>query len=332
MPAIVALPSVDAMTIRLGAAAALLSLGLSAAPAVPSAADTAAPIDVTAPAVSVAETAARATVKVKLAKPARRTTRIRWRTLAGTATPGADYRAAKGTVTIRKGARKGKVTVAILNDTRPEPDETFTVRFKPAHGRAASATVTIRANDGGAGSAGGKGSGYGTLRIPRTITGTFSGQKGPAYDMTMTWNGTLTYVYDPTWDGRDHPEWKLQSATLNWSYHNAFNNCTGSGVVAMSGFTSSSGARILYGTYHDGAPYDYVLGADLTGTAKLLPITCDGDPTEYHQELYLDSGRQSTPSLLSYSGSRSEPANTRTESWNFTGSDPFDWKIAFAAP
>ncbi len=102
-------------------------------------------------------------------------------------------------------------------------------------------------------------------------------------------------------------------------------------AVGTSGFTGTSGARILYPSYHDGAPYDYVVEAELTSAAKTLPITCNGDPSEYHQEIYLETYQQSTASLFAYAGSRSE-GSSRQETWNLTGSDPFDWKIAYAAP
>ncbi len=331
------LPSVEAMIVRLGiAATAIASLGIAGTtiPAtIPSATASATPVVASAPDRSVAESGGHVVVVVRLAQRAKKSTRVRWRTAAGTATAGADYRSGKGSLTIPKGARSGKVRVAIVNDTRPEPDETFGVKFKPAHGKPVTATVTIRANDGGSGSAGGKGSSTGsTLRIPRTITGTFSGQKGPAYDQTMTWSGTLTYVYDPKWDGRDHPEWKLQSGSLTWNFKNTFNGCTASGAVTTAGFDSSADARILYPSYLDGAPYDYALGAMLSGPSRMLPINCNGQTGEYHQEIYLSTDFQSTSSLFSFTGSRSEAANARTESWNFTGSDPFDWKITFSAP
>ena len=64
---------------------------------------------------------------VSLTSPARTTVTIAYRTIDGTATAGSDYRAASGVVSFRVGQRTATIVVAVLGDTRVEPDETFTI-------------------------------------------------------------------------------------------------------------------------------------------------------------------------------------------------------------
>ena len=74
-------------------------------------------------------------------------------TTAGTATAGQDFTAASGTVRVAVGATAATITIALLDDTADEPNETFTVTLSSPSATAAlaadpSATGTIIDNDG----------------------------------------------------------------------------------------------------------------------------------------------------------------------------------------
>jgi len=72
-------------------------------------------------------------------------------TLSGTATPGVDFRAPMGTVTIPAGATSTTLTIAPVDDSLAEPTETVTLSLVsgPQYGivAPASATVSIQDND-----------------------------------------------------------------------------------------------------------------------------------------------------------------------------------------
>ena len=75
---------------------------------------------------------------------------VDWAVDEGTATAGADYTDGSGTLTFAAGDTTKTVTVAALQDTDPEGDETFTVTLSNARNAAigdAGATGTIAAND-----------------------------------------------------------------------------------------------------------------------------------------------------------------------------------------
>ncbi len=106
---------------------------------------------------TVSEAAGRAVVKLALKAKAKKTLRIPFKTVAGTARAGSDFKAAKGKVVIKKGAKSGKVTIVLVNDRVAEPVERFTVRFAGGSAyrlKTTSATVTIKDDDGAAGGGG----------------------------------------------------------------------------------------------------------------------------------------------------------------------------------
>ena len=76
---------------------------------------------------------------------------VKYATADGTAQEGADYTEASGTLTLAAGARRGTVTVAVLDDTADEAEEeTFTVTLSGASGAllaVAQATGTIEDDD-----------------------------------------------------------------------------------------------------------------------------------------------------------------------------------------
>lgn len=94
--------------------------------------------------VTVAEPAsgrADATFGVTLSAPSGRVVRASWATADGTASAGADYTAASGTVTFAPGEQAATVVVAVLADTAAEGAETFDVVL--------SAPVNATVADGG---------------------------------------------------------------------------------------------------------------------------------------------------------------------------------------
>ena len=92
------------------------------------------------PALSVADAEARegidATVdfEVALSRAASREVAVDFATADGTATAGADYTAASGTLTFAAGERSKTVSVAILDDALDEGKETFLLRLSNADG------------------------------------------------------------------------------------------------------------------------------------------------------------------------------------------------------
>jgi PKD repeat protein len=88
--------------------------------------------------VTVVESAggpATATFSVILSAPATTTESVSYTTADGTAQAGSDYVAASGQITFFAGDTQKALTISVLDDNLPEPDETFTVRlFAPTAG------------------------------------------------------------------------------------------------------------------------------------------------------------------------------------------------------
>jgi serine protease AprX len=96
-------------------------------------AEAASPPGLSASDVSVAEgrtgATAQVTFVIALARPSTRTVTVTYTTVDGTATQGADYQTAAGTLSFAKGERSKTVTVQVIGDDAVEPDETFTFRL-----------------------------------------------------------------------------------------------------------------------------------------------------------------------------------------------------------
>ena len=104
--------------------------------------------------VTVTEGDKSTTIKLAVTLSAKSSTAITvaWTAVSGTATAGADFKAASGTLTLRAGATSATISISILGDRTPEQTETFTVVLSNATGGATlakdTATVTINDNDG----------------------------------------------------------------------------------------------------------------------------------------------------------------------------------------
>jgi large repetitive protein len=129
---------------------------LSDDPETPQADDpTATPIVIT-PAIAIGgaivdEDAGEAVLAVTLSTPSNQVIEVEYSTEDGTATAGMDYTSVAGTLTFAPGETAKTVTVAILDDTLDEDDETFTVTLSGVQGNAVLAVAeglgTIRDDD-----------------------------------------------------------------------------------------------------------------------------------------------------------------------------------------
>lgn len=110
-------------------------------------------VDAIGPPAPVAEGSS-ATFTIQLSAPLATALSVTYRTVSGTATAGQDFTAiSSGTVIFAPGDTVQTVTVATINDPRPETDERFTLQLVRRPGqvtyRTTSATATIEFNDGG---------------------------------------------------------------------------------------------------------------------------------------------------------------------------------------
>ncbi|MEO8379588.1 MAG: autotransporter domain-containing protein [Acidobacteriota bacterium] len=87
------------------------------------------------------------TFTVTLAAPAGIVVQAGYTTADGTATAGADYQAASGTVAFAAGETQRSVVVNLIGDTAFEPDETFTLNVSGGGAAPVSATGTILNDD-----------------------------------------------------------------------------------------------------------------------------------------------------------------------------------------
>jgi serine protease AprX len=87
---------------------------------------------------------------IGLARPSTRAVTVTYATVDGTATQGADYQAAAGTLSFAPGERSKTVTVQVIGDDVVEPDETFSLQLSAASNASlarAQATATITNDD-----------------------------------------------------------------------------------------------------------------------------------------------------------------------------------------
>ena len=113
---------------------------------------------------SVAEAAASIMLTVSRSGGSFGAVSVGYETRSGSATAGADFTGATGTLNFADGELSQRITISMIDDTAVEGDENFTVALTSASGGAslgtpAAATVTIRENDVNRPSGGGGGGG-----------------------------------------------------------------------------------------------------------------------------------------------------------------------------
>ena len=136
--------------------------------------------------VNTREAASVVSVEVSRLDGSNGTVSVDYTTVTGSATADADYRTASGTLIFADGVSSQAINVTIMNDSRSEPDETFTIVLSNVAGGAelgdpTSIAVTI-SDDGDTGSAtaearssgGGGGSGFTLLLLSIWILGSRS--------------------------------------------------------------------------------------------------------------------------------------------------------------
>ncbi len=149
-------PQVLALSNQATASAADLDPVLTDDPATPAANDPTGTDIYILPAISmvdaeVSEAAAAAEVGVVLSRPSNRETRVAFASVAGSATPGADYEAVSGTLSMGVGELGGTIVVPLLADGLLEGPETFDIEISsPENGTVADSigTVTIVDDEG----------------------------------------------------------------------------------------------------------------------------------------------------------------------------------------
>ncbi|WGX96661.1 Calx-beta domain-containing protein [Nocardioides sp. L-11A] len=304
----------------------------------------------TATPVTVSEQAGTAIVRLRLAKKAPRSLALSWSTVAGSAKAGSDFKAARGSVTIKKGRKSAKVKVAILDDTVAEPTETFYVKVKgAAKVRPAKVPVTILDDDGPGGSGPG---GPGATPFPQTISGSLSGTTKTAVysggtvpdSLHVEWSGTITYVFQPNdpvlgtpWaDQQVH--YVVQSATVNWT---ASGSCTGAGTLTGPQLTGAFTVDVTaagLGYDEDPAAWDYsLLLAPVNTDAGDMPVSCGGSPGNaagrvgqggfggalvYNSHATPEQPVSNRVSVdrYTYAGTANPPTLTYDNSWSLSGS------------
>ena len=95
----------------------------------------------------VTESGKAAVLELRLSAKAKKTVKIGWKTVDGTAKAGSDYTTKRSTITIKKGKRTAKVTVPILEDAVHEATETFGVRLSSRQAKVPAKPVTLTLTD-----------------------------------------------------------------------------------------------------------------------------------------------------------------------------------------
>ncbi len=155
-----------------------------------------------------------AQVPVHLNRPSDQPVTVRYATADGTATAGADYVAASGTLTFAPGETVQNIPVAAIDDTADEPDETFTVTLSdPSDGVLLSPdrTTTVTIADDDIPSTGG---------VPKTLRdfeGTVPIGAGP--QDIFTFGGTAADKPDLTTPEMTHPGAADGNHVLAVNYH-----------------------------------------------------------------------------------------------------------------
>jgi hypothetical protein len=236
-------------------------------------------------------------------------------TVGGTATPGSDYTALGGSVTILAGSATATVTVTPVNDTQVEGEETVVLTLSAGAGYAvgtpSSATVTIASDDVGeiildnapAGQTGGG----------RSYTGTWlkssaSGAYGPD-SLYSNGSGVDTYRWTPTIPAAGTYEvyvrWTAYS-TRSSSVPVAVNHAGGKTTVSYNQKVDG-GKWVLHGTYS--------FNAGTGGYVEVSESAATGQQACADAVRFVPSGAPPTEIILD-----NAPAGTSGGGRSFTGS------------
>ncbi|MEM9139813.1 MAG: Calx-beta domain-containing protein, partial [Pseudomonadota bacterium] len=244
------------------------------------------------------------TFDVVLDAPAAQAVSFDYETRDGTATAGADYIAASGSVSFAAGQQTAQISVQVLGDTDAEADETFTlVLTDPAAGEV-TGTGTIIDDDGAApqdpppadpdpsdpghGGDDGHGGGHGgghvhptpppSSYVDITTYGTFHGSSSHTeHDdlhggrTAITTEAMVAYNALRNFLGLQDAE---QTAIGQWAFANAMTNNSqayGQDLLGVGLFYAMQGAKV---GWIDDAAFDPQILADIQRTARL------GDPAD----------------------------------------------------
>ena len=151
--------------------------------------------DVTVPALSIADAAAEEgeplVFRWSLSEPTTVDTLFEYALVPGTAEAGSDYQDKTGTVTVAAGSTAGLITVASLEDSAVEADETFTVRLRNPQG------LTVA-----------DGEGLGTIQnddvlVPQIAVSDAAAAEGDALTFTITLSEPTTVPVTVDFDTAD---------------------------------------------------------------------------------------------------------------------------------
>ena len=233
--------------------------------------NTAAPVPVTPPSVSVAGVTAaepsatgtaQAAFTVTLSKASTTPVTIGYATTNGTATAGADYTATTGTLTFAPGVTSQQINVPILADTAVETNETFTVTLSNPSGATitgATATGTI-------------------TNTPVTVTPPPTNSSGSVtYTVTDNWgsgfNGTMNLTPSQTLNG-----WTVSfntPAEITNIWNGVISSHVGTAYVvtnaAWNGQVSAGQSTSFGFQANTGAAGSAVTGLQLNGVAVATP-------------------------------------------------------------
>ncbi|HSI36859.1 MAG TPA: Calx-beta domain-containing protein [Tepidisphaeraceae bacterium] len=174
---------------------------------------------------------------------------VNYTTANGTATAGNDYTAASGTLSFAAGETSKTLTVAILNDTAFEANETFTVGLSGATAGAAigapsSSTVTIVSDDAAPDT------------TPPRVTGVNFQYAGPPSKLTFTFsedvsatldtNGSDFWIIDEQFNGYTpmSAAWNAATKTATLTFDGALPKGTYTAHLFGQGVTDAAGNQL----------------------------------------------------------------------------------------
>ena len=280
--------------------------------------------------VSVTEGAGTAQVAVGLSAASGKTVTVNWATADDSAVAGSDYTAASGTLTFDPGVTSMTITVAILDDGVPEPQESLDVILSnaanatlPAH---ATVAVTIGNDDGTA--ATGKPAISGTAHARETLTAStgtimdddglinvaysyqwirvagsvetdISGETGSTYVVLTADVGNKVKVAVSFTDDAGNAEALTSDAWPQSGTIGALIPLEVGWETINKSYAEDEESPEIAMVLHSGAP---VGNASIAADLVLVPITANDDPADGNQDYVW--GVDSTPLVIPPGGTR----------------------------